>query len=264
MSCDEIVVVSFLTELFDQGLGYSGLNTARSALSTILYNEQGLSIGSYPSVKRFLKGVFELRPPSPRYSYIWDVDIVLKYLKNFHPNQDMPLSYLTVKLVMLLSLVTAQRVQTLHKIYVNDVLIYENKAIVIVGDVLKHSNPKNMKVSFELNKYDKCPKICVFSALCEYIKRTRPLRKANQLFISYNKPHNHVSKSTISRWVKRVLEEAGVDVEIFKPHSTRAAACSRLKRDGVSLTEILTTAGWSNSRTFEKFYDKVIIADKSC
>lgn len=92
LSVDEIVVISFLTHLYNQGVGYSALNTARSALSTIL-NCQGTTIGNFPSVKRFVKGVFELRPTKPRYYFIWDVNIVLNFLKNFYPNQDIPLSY---------------------------------------------------------------------------------------------------------------------------------------------------------------------------
>ena len=45
--------VDFLTELLDSGLGYSGLNTARCALSTFTVLEGNISIGSHPLVKRF-------------------------------------------------------------------------------------------------------------------------------------------------------------------------------------------------------------------
>ena len=74
--------------MYSQGESYSAINTARSALSAILCNEYGLTIGKFPAIKRFLKGVFELRPPKPKYSYIWDVNIVLSYLRNFHPDKD--------------------------------------------------------------------------------------------------------------------------------------------------------------------------------
>ena len=79
----EITAIEFLYELFSHDHSYSSLNTARSALSTILWNDNGLTIGKYPSVKRFLKGVFETRPPLPRYIATWDVNIVLCYLKTF-------------------------------------------------------------------------------------------------------------------------------------------------------------------------------------
>ena len=58
-------VLDFLTELFDDGLGYSAINTARSAISAVTQT----AVGSCPQVIRFLKGVFELRTPLPKYTH---------------------------------------------------------------------------------------------------------------------------------------------------------------------------------------------------
>ena len=101
---DEVACVSFLTHLFNLGKGYSVLNTARSALSTFLINSFGLTIGNSPLIKRFMKGAFELRPSQPRYNYIWDVSIVFDFLRNYYPNEIIPLKVLTLKCVMLLAL----------------------------------------------------------------------------------------------------------------------------------------------------------------
>ena len=54
-------------------------------------------------------------------------------------------------------------------------------------------------------------------------------KDVKKLFISFHKRHKAVSKDTISRWLKCVLEEAGIDMSIFKPHSTRAAILEKLK-----------------------------------
>ena len=97
-------------------------------------------------------------------------------------------------------------------------------------------------------------------ALKEYIRRTESIRKnEKQLFISFHKPYAAVARSTISRWLKDVLYEAGIDVGTFKAHSTRAASCSRAKKDGVPIEDILRNAGWANDSTFKKFYNKAII-----
>ena len=261
MQLSECEVVEFLTDLFNKGNGYSAINSARSALSAFLVDEHGTSIGQFPSVKRFLKGVFELRPPLPRYSHIWDANIVLNYLKNF-PFEDIPLSYLTYKVAMLVALSTAQRAQTLHKLYVDNFVFHENLIIIHVDSLLKQSTPRNQKFSVYLHRYPSDRNICVMTAVEEYIRRTKVIRKdEKQLFISFCKPYHAVSKSTISRWLKLVLQEAGIDIELFKPHSTRAAACSRMKRDEVHIDSILSTAGWSNCRTFEKFYNKCILVE---
>ena len=56
--------LSFLTELFKEGLSYNQINTASSALSSLI-NYGNVSFGKTPVVKRFMKGVFESRPFFP-------------------------------------------------------------------------------------------------------------------------------------------------------------------------------------------------------
>ena len=56
------LILDFLTELYQQGLGNSSLNTARSALSTFMCVDNNQSVGSHPLIKRFMKGVFSNRP----------------------------------------------------------------------------------------------------------------------------------------------------------------------------------------------------------
>ena len=46
----------FLVRLFNQGLSYSALNTARSALSAIIIMGSGESFGTNRVVTRFMKG----------------------------------------------------------------------------------------------------------------------------------------------------------------------------------------------------------------
>ena len=87
-------------ELFNQGIGYGELNTARSALSTIVVLSNNASFGTHPLVCRFMKGVFEMRPSLPRYKDIWDASTVLEYLKTLHPPEDLTLKELTLKLTI--------------------------------------------------------------------------------------------------------------------------------------------------------------------
>jgi len=63
-------VIEFLVTLFNSGLSYGSLITARSALSSILTSINGIPVGKHPSVIRFLKGVFESRPAMPRYTAV--------------------------------------------------------------------------------------------------------------------------------------------------------------------------------------------------
>ncbi|XP_019854593.1 PREDICTED: uncharacterized protein LOC109583611 [Amphimedon queenslandica] len=66
--------------------------------------------------------------------------------------------------------------------------------------------------------------------------------------------------STIGRWIKSLLTDAGVNTSIFGAHSTRAASSSAAKKVGVPLIDIMKAAGWSRSSTFERFYYKPILS----
>ena len=131
-------VVEFLLYLYNKKLSYSVINTARSALS-ILFDDP--PIGEHCIIKRFMRGVFESRPSVPRYSRIWDVSIVLKYLEKKSPAKSLTLQELTMKLVMLCALVTAQRCQTLKLFRIDDAEYNRTNVIFNVRELLKHNKP---------------------------------------------------------------------------------------------------------------------------
>ena len=55
-------VVAFLTDLYDEGLSYSAINTAKSMLSSSLEIIHKRDIGKEVLIRRFMKGIFHLRP----------------------------------------------------------------------------------------------------------------------------------------------------------------------------------------------------------
>lgn len=249
-----------MTELYAGGKSYSSLNTARSALSVVMVNKSGLTIGNSPLVKRFMKGVFELKPPTSRYGFIWDVSVVLDFLQNYYPNRDLSLCVLTYKCVMLLALSSLQRVQTLLAIDITNIEFFDNMLIIPIKKKLKQFRVGKDSFSICLEKFSEQPAICPYLVLREYLQRTRLLRSnTTQLFISHYKPYFAITASTISRWIKIVLYEAGIDTNYFKAHSTRAAGASAARASDMPIEEIMKRAGWCNANTFKRFYDKVII-----
>ena len=58
--------INFLAVLFDSNIGCSAINTARSALSSIVMLPDDSQFGTHPLVCRFVKGVFELKPSLPK------------------------------------------------------------------------------------------------------------------------------------------------------------------------------------------------------
>ena len=55
-----------------------------------------------------------------------------------------------------------------------------------------------------------------------------------------------------------VLQSSGVNTDIYKAHSTRAATTSAAMEKRVPIANILAVAGRSNVGTFETFYHKPV------
>ena len=69
-------LLHFLWQLYSDGLGFSAINTARSALSAVV-SFDNMPAGQHPLVKRFVKATFQNRPALPKNNVVWDVDQVL-------------------------------------------------------------------------------------------------------------------------------------------------------------------------------------------
>ena len=64
-----------------KGLQYQTINSHRSAISAYHDYVDGKPVGKHARVCALLAGVFSQRPPQPRYTFAWDVEIVLVYFK---------------------------------------------------------------------------------------------------------------------------------------------------------------------------------------
>ena len=249
--------VDFLAMLYNSGLSYSSVNTARSALSNLLQlSDVNMPFGQLPVVKRFMKGLYELRPSFPRYQSIWDVSVVLNYLRKKPDGPEISLKELTLRLNFLLCILSGQRCQTIYYLRIDHMELTEEKCTFFIVDKVKQSRVGHHVKPLEFIAYPKERTLCVVTHICEYISRTASIRKCQQLLISYVKPNGPVSKDTISRWCKAVLGAAGVDISKFKGHSTRAASTSHLAECNFKIQDIMSSAGWSNEAVFQRFYNK--------
>lgn len=252
-------VVQFLTQRFEANAGYSTLNTDRSALSTLI----SAKIGNDDRVTRFLKGVYRLRPTLPRYSETWDPSKVLNFLSTWPDNKELSLEKLTKKLAILLALTSAQRVQTISLIKLQNIITTGNKTIITITDLIKTSLVNRNQPKIHLPFYPQNPKICPAKTLQDYIAQTTNIRNGEPyLWLTYKKPYKRASSQTISRWIKTIMKESGIDISKFTSHSTRHTSTSSANRASISVETIKKTAGWStNSNTFAKFYNLPIQRD---
>ena len=167
--------LEFFTYLYEQGLTYSAISTAWSALSSYIILEDGTSLGQHRLVSRLLKGIFQSNPPSPRYSETWDVSVVLHYLQGLSPVGTLKLKELTLKLVTLILLVSGQRGQTVHLLNLSNMRVSANSYTFMFSKLLKQTRPGFPNPTVTLTAFSDS-RLCVFTTLKEYISRTEHLR----------------------------------------------------------------------------------------
>ena len=250
-------VLKFLSERFKAGAAYGTLNTYRSAISFISNNK----IGESEEITRFMKGAIRLRPARPKYSFTWDVSIVLDYLEEIDTSS---LKSLTHKVVMLLALSTAQQAQTLSRIKISNIKKIIAGLEIRIPEFLKCSGVGRNQPILQLPLFTNKEQLCIVSMVLLYIERTKNIRnEIEELFISISRPWRPISSETISRWLKVCLQKSRIDdVSIFSGHSTRHASSSKARDIGIDIETIRRTAGWSQrSQTFARFYQRPIVTD---
>lgn len=130
-------VADFITLESKKGLSYGSLNSFRSAVALVL----GPEVGEDPRIKRLFKGLYNLKPPQPKYDQTWDPQIVLNFFSKKSDNCDLSLNMLSKKIATLLALITAHRVQTLSLINIENIEVTTSKIVIKIPDRIKTSGP---------------------------------------------------------------------------------------------------------------------------
>ena len=191
------------------------------------------------------------------------INTVLKYLKGIQIDKDLTLRDLTLKLTMLLALLSGQRCQTLHLLSLEGMTLEAQQCKFKISEPIKSTKPGPKALKVQFKAYSTDLHLCVVHHFRVYLERTKPVRgDCKQLLLSFQKPYQAVSKDTVSKWLKLVLKQAGIDVSMFKAHSTRAASTSAAAASNIPLSIIMASAGWSNADTFSKFYDKPVMENE--
>lgn len=248
----------FLVQLYKSGLSYASVNTARSALSTLLCAKSSEKIGEHPLVCRFMKGIARLRPPKARYDITWDPALMLSFFKSWPDNDELSSHQISVKLCALLALTTAQRAQTLNSIQIDNI-VWGSTIQITLPSILKTTKINFKNPTLVLPYFSECSKICVAKTLQDYVSRTSKIRTCKSLFISTKSPYTKVSTQTLSKWLCKALVYANIDTSKFRGHSFRHATASKAHMEGLNIDTLYKRVGWSTkSNVFARFYNRPV------
>ena len=188
-------VLAFLASLVIQGnLEYRTIAVYRSAISQAHDPVGSTQLGSLPVVARFMKGVFKIKPPKPRYCSTWNVKTALSFLESLEPLEELTLKHLCYKTVFfLLALTSAARAHELSALDLTYSLRKEGSWEFSLPTHVKNSRPGHPARKFLFLAFPENPKICVIRCLTTYVERTKGLRKSTQLLVSFISLHKAIS-----------------------------------------------------------------------
>ena len=104
------VIVKYICHRFEEGVSYSTMNIAKSAISKFHCHLPGnIPVGQDQLVQKAMKSFFKQRPPLPKYRNTFDVTIVMQYVMDMGPAADLDLKCLTYKTLFLVAFSTLSR-----------------------------------------------------------------------------------------------------------------------------------------------------------
>ncbi len=247
--------MEFLADMRSRGLHKSSLATAKAAVLNLWIILDGIKLESHV-LSLFMRGVAQMEPVRAKARGIWDPSVVLQLFESWPANWELSLLQLSQKCVILVALATAQRVQTLRCLDLRNVTITDSAFAFMIDTRLKQTAGDRETPLIYLPRI-KDSKVCVWACLVAYILRTRKVRKHSSLFLISKPPYTPATGATLSRWIRCILQDAGINSVLYKAHSTRSAAASKARKF-VPLDKVLAAADWKGATVFEKYYCRTV------
>ena len=148
-----------MSHRYEKGLGYSCVNSARSALSTFITLNKN-PVSSHPLVVRLMKGIFNKRPSLPKTNITCDPAIVLTYIRRLCSGDKAHFLVLSIKTVTLILILTGQRGQSLHLLDIRTVNSCSGNIKFRFGDILKTSRPGYQPEEIAVRVYAPDRRLC--------------------------------------------------------------------------------------------------------
>jgi hypothetical protein len=168
--------------------------------STLNLTASGLKdVKKHPLVVQLMKGIYQGKPPIPKYNATWDPAVVINHFIST-AGRAMSIIQLARKTVTLLALTTLLRCSKLNSIQLDSVSFSANKVFFNLG-VLRKSQRSGLLMRYSLDEWEN-QLVCPLACLRSYLERTTSLRSSlnsSSVFIGSNKSHSPMTGSTIGR-----------------------------------------------------------------
>ena len=147
---------------------------------------------------------------------------------------------------------------TIYPAYPSKLWTYKKICTFYLTKLLKHSRPSYLGKPLHFRAYPLDARLCIIHTLQEYLRRRKDLTQVDQLLVTCIKPQTPAHRDTIARWLKNLLQWAGIDTQTFQAHSYRSASTSFAKSALVPITDILQQGQWVTEKTWQTYYNREI------
>ena len=148
--------------------------TGRSALGNFIHVPGVPVLVNHPLIQKVVKGAYNTRPPAPRYVVIWDTDILLQYLDSLDN------ACLNFKLLTILS---GQRVSTIHAFLLSQLQLTINMAILNLGTTLLKHSRTGRSTPLVFHRYPHVRRFCPLQTFRDYVtQRTLLVPQIDEFF----------------------------------------------------------------------------------
>ena len=241
-------------------LAWSSIRMHRAAVATILEPLTSSPVSQHPMVNRFMRAVYQNRPPQRKLKPIWDVAQVLRMLMDWGPASTLDRVRVTWRLTMLLALASARRASDLTLMHVGEAHMFKSRSIWRFSLVFgaKQDRPGHIPPDVILSRQSSS-ELCPLTNLEVYLERTETDRSQDyQLLRTTVNPFGPAARTTSRAWLSKVLQLADIEAT---GGSTRAAAATWASARAVPIATIMSAADWSSISTLSRHYIRNLPVD---
>jgi hypothetical protein len=220
------------------------------------------SIAAHPLVHRYLRAVAKTHGMEKCRSAAepFDIRILVDHIHRLGQPGELSMTRLAHCAVVMVRIHTRHRCSDLAR-YRRESIVQDSRQITgWISAPKEHRGLTVRKWSRRFVVTATESETCAFRYLEEYLRRLGT--REGPVFLTIKKPTHAASKDTISRWCRSLMTEAGLDSQIYPPHSICAAAASAAFNIAKASVQDLEQHRWArNSAALRRSYLHVGIND---
>ena len=120
-----------------------------------------------------MSGIFNRNPSKPKYSFIWDVEVVLTYLKSLPIDDSINDKLLTLKLTTILALTSASRASENTNLDIRYLAKSPKVFCFTFSKVSKTWKKGQQAPLIKFFKFDQDERLCVCKTIDQYLRRSK-------------------------------------------------------------------------------------------